>query len=347
MVVGLQGEGGTEGGKRLRDSIKRDFGPEVMRALENPKIIEIMLNSSGRIWFDEFGKGMYPTDVVYEPHRSNRLMSLIASTMDTVIVPESPILEGELPLDGSRFAGIISPIVSTPIFAIRKPAQTIYTLEQYATDGVLTNKSDPLNARRRARLNFVEACRDKDHLEIIKLAIKNRLTMLVIGGTGSGKTTLVNGVIEMMTRLTRDRLVLIEDTREIQCKAENSVILRSSEHVDMMRLLRVTLRLRPDRIIVGEVRGAEALALLTAWNTGHPGGVATIHADSALDGLYRLERMMQQAGVPADPWVIASAVNLVVFIDREESVPAGRKVREIAYIKGLDEEAKRYQLQYL
>lgn len=335
------------GSERLRETMRRDFGPVVMGALENPKVVEIMLNSNGQIWIEEFGRGMYRTDVVMKSSHSEKLISSLASMMGTVITSERPILEGELPLDGSRFAGLISPVVGAPIFAIRKPASTVFPLEKYFEDGVLTGKDDPLNRRLRRTTDFIELCRGKNHLEVLKLAVEHRLNIVVIGGTGSGKTTLVNGVIDMIARLTRDRLILIEDTKEIQCRAENAVILRSSEHVDMMRLLRVTLRLRSDRIIVGEVRGAEALSLLTAWNTGHPGGVATLHADSALDGLFRLERMMQQAGVPPDPRVIASAVNLVVFIDREESISAGRKVREIAFIKGYDAVGQRYSLHYL
>lgn len=341
------GNGRDIGSDRLRETMRRDFGPVVMGALENPKVVEILLNSNGQIWIEEFGKGMYPTDAVMRPSHAEKLISSMASMMGTVITAERPILEGELPLDGSRFAGIISPIVSSPIFAIRKPASTVFPLEKYFESGVLTNKDDPLNHRLRRTTDFIEMCRGKNHLEVLKLAVQHRLSIVVIGGTGSGKTTLVNGVIDMIARLTKDRLILIEDTKEIQCRAENAVILRSSEHVDMMRLLRVTLRLRPDRIIVGEVRGAEALSLLTAWNTGHPGGVATLHADSAVDGLYRLERMMQMAGVPSDPRTIASAVNLVVFIEKEESVSVGRKVREVAYIKGYDTTEQRYLLHYL
>ena len=153
----------------------------------------------------------------------------------------------------------------------------------------------------------------------IQEAITARRNILVVGGTGSGKTTLTNAIIAEMVALTpEDRLVIMEDTAEIQCKADNAVILRTSIDISMQQLLRATMRLRPDRIIVGEVRGAEALALLKSWNTGHPGGIATLHANSADSGLVRLEQLIAESGIQADmKALIDEAVDLVIFIEKQ------------------------------
>ena len=163
---------------------------------------------------------------------------------------------------------------------------------------------------------------------VIQDAIREHRNILVVGGTGSGKTTLTNGIIAEMVRLTpEDRLVIMEDTAEIQCQAENAVILRTSIDITMQQLLRATMRLRPDRIIVGEVRGAEALALLKAWNTGHPGGIATLHANSADSGLVRLEQLIAESGIQADmKALIDEAVDVVIFIEKSNG---GRRIREI------------------
>ncbi len=152
------------------------------------------------------------------------------------------------------------------------------------------------------------------------------------GGTGSGKTTLAGALINEMVALSApgERYVIIEDTLEIQCRAQNLVQLHTSEHADLTRLVRATMRLRPDRIIIGEVRGAEALALLKAWATGHPGGVTTVHSNSARGVLTRLSSLVQEAGVPPQPELIAETINLLAFIAR---TPAGRRVTELIRVE--------------
>ncbi len=176
-----------------------------------------------------------------------------------------------MPLDGSRFAGKLPPIVSFPTFAIRKKALAIVTLDQYALAGSITPRQ----------------------CAILKNAIAMHRNILVTGGTGSGKTTLINAIIHHMVVLDpAERIFIIEDTGEIQCAAENCVQYHMSLEVPMTALLRTTLRMRPDRILVGEVRGAEALDLSDAWNTGHEGGAATLHANNAQAGLARLKSLI-------------------------------------------------------
>ena len=282
--------------RRLHSKITRELGREVMTALQDDTVIEVMLNTDGRLWCDRLGEGMSGIGEMSMPN-ALALLGTIADGLGTVITKQSPILEGELPLDGSRFEGLIPPVVARPTFTIRKKALLIYTLDDYVQQGIM-------NAKQKAQ---------------IQEAITARRNILVVGGTGSGKTTLTNAIIAEMVALTpEDRLVIMEDTAEIQCKADNAVILRTSIDISMQQLLRATMRLRPDRIIVGEVRGAEALALLKSWNTGHPGGIATLHANSADSGLVRLEQLIAESGIQADmKALIDEAVDLVIFIEKQ------------------------------
>jgi type IV secretion system protein VirB11 len=232
--------------------------------------------------------------------------------LGVVVNPENPILECELPLDGSRFEALIPPLVSQPTFTIRKKALLIFTLQDYVDKGIITPAQK----------------------ETIEEAVRNRENILVAGGTGSGKTTLANAILHAVSVLTPEhRIVVIEDTLELQCSAPNAVFLRTSISTDMTRLLRATMRLRPDRIVVGEVRDGAALALLKAWNTGHPGGAGTVHANSAEAALVRVDQLIQEAGVPPVPELIAEAVNVVVFIKRTST---GRIVDEIVRVTGFE-----------
>jgi type IV secretion system protein VirB11 len=329
--------------ERLHESLRRDLGGVVLGALNDPKVIEVMLNPDGRVWIEDFTKGMVDSGYQMPASQALKLFATIASMLNTVVNASSPILEGELPLDGSRFEGLEAPVVGRPIFAIRKKAEIVFTLEKYRDDNILTDKTDPLNRRARRAEDFSAKVKGLSHYEILKLAIMERKNILVVGGTGSGKTTFVNAIIDSIARMTpAHRIVLIEDTGEIQCNAKNYVQLRACRHVDMQQLLKATMRLRPDRILVGEVRGGEALALLKAWNTGHPGGVATVHANDAEAGLVRVDQLIQEAGVPSNPQLIAEAVDMVVFIDKEVEVKAGRKIKEVMLVEQYDPEQKRY-----
>jgi len=332
--------------ERLHESLRRDLGGVVLGALNDPKVIEVMLNPDGKIWIEDFTKGMVDSGYQMPASQAMKLFANIASMLHTVVNAANPILEGELPLDGSRFEGLIAPVVGRPTFAIRKKAEIVHTLEDYRDSGILTEKTDPLNRRIRRADDFAARVKGMSHYDILRLAILERRNILVVGGTGSGKTTFVNAIIDGIARMTPNhRIVLIEDTGEIQCNAKNYVQLRAGVVVDMQQLLKATMRLRPDRILVGEVRSGEALALLKAWNTGHPGGVATVHANDAEAGLVRIDQLIQEAGVPSNPQLISEAVDMVVFIDKEVDVKAGRKIKEVMLVERFDPEQKRYIVQ--
>ena len=259
--------------------------------LDNPDCIEVMLNSDGSVWIDLLGAGLRRTDVRIKPGEAKSILNRVASSLGLNLTTETPIVEGELATDGSRIEGIIPPIVDAPIFAIRKKASKVFTLDDYFDAGILSDQH--LNAVSEGADGFEDLF---GHLrgsvrEILGQLCSDRANILVVGSTSSGKTTLCNALLHEIGQTTPDhRVVLIEDTREIQCPIENKVTHRTlriggREIVTMQHLLKATLRLRPDRIVVGEVRDGAALDLLKAWNTGHIGGVATVHSNSARAGL--------------------------------------------------------------
>ena len=314
--------GHDESTTRLHTKLRREFGRAFLDALEDPKTVEILLNADGRLWQERLGEDMHEIGTMAAA-QAEGAMRTIANMLRTQITAENPILEGELPLDGSRFAGWIPPVVTAPCFAVRKKASSIFTFEQYVAQGTMTE------AQKSALVEAVT-----DHLNI-----------LVIGGTGSGKTTLCNAIIHEMTRQFPDeRIAIIEDTGEIQCAATNALLFNTSLHASMTDLLKTTLRARPDRILVGEVRGAEALDLLDAWNTGHEGGIATLHANNAASGLDRLRSLVtRNRYAPSDiEMLIGEAVHVVVHIARSDK---GRLVKEILRVRGYKD--GRYQLTQL
>ncbi len=297
--------------ERAKKKLERDMGSDLLAALNDPRTIEIMLNADGRLWQEKLGAKMMCIGSM-RPAQGKAIIETIAGFHGKVVTRETPILEGELPLDGSRFAGQLPPIVPAPTFAIRKRAVAIFTLDHYVESGIMTPQ------QRKVLIESVAAHRN----------------ILVIGGTGSGKTTLVNAIInQMVINDPTERVFIIEDTGEIQCAAENFVQYHTSLDVNMTALLKTTLRMRPDRILVGEVRGPEALDLLMAWNTGHEGGAATLHANNARAGLDRLAMLISMhpdSPKPIEP-LIGEAVHVVVHIAR---TPEGRRIQEILEVSG-------------
>ncbi|MCD2514410.1 P-type conjugative transfer ATPase TrbB [Comamonas endophytica] len=298
--------------ERAKRKLERDMGPLLLGALNDPRTVELMLNADGRLWQERLGEKMQCIGAL-RAAQSEAIIKTIAGYHGKEVTRGKPVLEGEFPLDGSRFAGQLPPVVPAPTFAIRKRAVAIFALAQYVEAGIMT----------RAQHDALQA------------AVRDHRNILVIGGTGSGKTTLVNAIIhEMVLCDPTERVFILEDTGEIQCAAENFVQFHTSMDVPMSALLKTTLRMRPDRILVGEVRGAEALDLLDAWNTGHEGGAATLHANNASAGLSRLRSLItRNEAAPADiEALIGEAVHVVVHIARTPE--GGRRVQEILGISG-------------
>jgi type IV secretion system protein VirB11 len=284
----------------LRDAL----GGVIVSALNDPRVVEVMLNPDGKLFIERIGEGITAAGVM-TGHDAEAVIGRVAHALSTEVHQNRPIISGELPIGGHRFEGILPPATPAPMFTIRKRASMLITLDQYIMDGILTTAQ----------------------ATVIREAIIQRMNIVVSGGTGTGKTTLTNAVLRELVDLTPEhRLVILEDTAEIQCAAENHVVLHTTDTVDMKRLLMSTMRLRPDRIIVGEVRDGAALTLLKAWNTGHPGGIATVHANNARAALTRLEQLVAEVSSQPMPEVIGEAIDLIVSIER---APQGRIVREM------------------
>ena len=287
------------------------LGPHAALLSRDAGIAEISANPDGQIWIDRAGEGLSRVGELGERQR-DQIVRLAATASGLSVTAGSPIVSCRLPELGFRFEGLLPPAVESPAFSIRFHGLTSPALLDYAETGTLCI----------------------GHKSALEQAIGLKRNILVAGSTGSGKTTLLNALIgELHRQSPAERIVVIEDTPEIRSSLPNTVFLRASAGADATRLLASTLRLRPDRIFVGEVRDGAALALLKAWNTGHPGGMASIHANSAADALLRMDLLVREASVGALPEVIAAAVDVVVFIERTS---LGRRVSEIIRVEGYD-----------
>lgn len=301
---------------RRRAMLRTAMGPVIAAALADPAVVEVMVNPDGSLRLDRLGEGRMDTGKRLEPAEVERIIRLVASHVRVEVHAGNPVVSAELPprddgISGERFEGLLPPVSTAPCFAIRKPAAKVYTLDDYVADRIVM----PVQA------------------DALRKAVRDRRNLLIAGGTSSGKTTLANALLAEVAGLD-ERVILIEDTRELQCAAPDCVALRTRPGaVSLADLVRSTLRLRPDRIIVGEVRGAEALDMLKAWNTGHPGGIATVHANSARSALYRLEQLVQETVVTVPRRLIAEAIDLIVFI---QGRGIGRRIETIAEVTGLD-----------
>ena len=289
--------------------LRTALGPAIAAWLEDPNIAEVMLNPDGSLWVDCLADGLTHTGTQFSAADGERIIRLVAHHVGTEVHPGSPRVSAELPETGERFEGLIPPIVMAPSFAIRKPAVAVFSLDDYVASAIMTAK---------------QAATLRD-------GVAQRRNILVAGGTSTGKTTLVNALLAEVAK-SNDRVVMIEDTRELQCRARNLVALRTKDGVaSLSDLVRSSLRLRPDRIPIGEVRGKEALDLLKAWGTGHPGGIGTIHAGTALGALRRLEQLVQEAVVTVPRALIGETINLIAVLAGRGSE---RRLIELAVVQG-------------
>ena len=331
-----------EHSQRLEVKLRREFGDIVLRFLSDDRTEDILLNPDSTLWVKQMGERFSRIGEM-SPAAASSALGTVAAWRGTVLNHEYPILETELPIDGSRFEAIVPPVVRRPVFAIRLRPRRIFSLEDYESRQILTTRSDLTNRTRRND-DFASSLHGLAHGDIIRAAVRARKNLLVVGSTGSGKTTLVNAILATLAQLTPDdRVISIEDTTELQCAARNYLDLRAAGNVTMLECLRASMRLKPTRIVVGEVRGGEAHTLLKAWNTGHPGGAATIHANDAMSGLLRLESLIAEATSAPQQNLIAEAVDLVIFIDEDYESRSGRKVREILLVTGYRD--GRYQVE--
>src|SRR5487761_2356787 len=299
-------ERAARGARMLRTAL----GSAIAVFLEDASVVEVMLNPDGRLWIDRLSEGLSDTGQRLSPADGERIVRLVAHHVGAEVHGGAPHVSAELPETGERFEGLLPPVVAAPAFAIRKPAVAVFTLDDYVAGGIML----------------------ASQAAALRAAVADRKNILVAGGTSTGKTTLTNALLAEIAGTT-DRVVLIEDTRELQCRAPNLVAMRTKDGVaSLSDLVRSSLRLRPERIPIGEVRGAEALDLLKAWGTGHPGGVGTLHAGSALGTLRRLEQLIQEAVVTVPRALIAETIDLIAVLAGRGSA---RRLAELATVKGL------------
>jgi len=305
------------------EMMARFLGPAIVRAFADDDVTEIYLNPhDGIVRFDTRSRGRVPSGVSVGAPRVEMFLNAVAASLGVALGGEQPGLEAELPLAGfrgSRLQGFVPPLVPAPAFAIRKPPTVVYSLDDYVAAGTLT---DPQRAE-------------------FQRAVRAHRNILIAGGTNTGKTTFANAVLrEVTTVFPTERIVILEDTVELQCVAPDYLALRTSPGVPLSQLVKSALRTSPTRLVVGEVRGSEALDLLDAWATGHPGGVATVHASSAEGALLRLDRLAQRAHVPPQTALIAEAIHVIAVL---EGSHGGRRIAQLVRVDGLDR-AGRYVL---
>jgi len=278
---------------RIIDMLSTAFGKEIQHYLADDGVVEIMLNPNGQLWIDQLNKGRSYTGHNISSNNAQIIIRVISSLSNKICNRDNPTVSAELPESGARFQGVLPPVTNKPSFNIRKKAISVFTLDNYIKKKIMTEKE----------------------AQIIKDKVQNKCNILISGGAGTGKTTLANAILDEVSK-TYDRLVIIEDTLEMQCTAKDFITLKTTDSHDINDLLKVSLRLKPERIVVGEIRSGEALSLLKAWNTGHPGGLCTIHANSAHEALTRIEQLIQEvvASIPYN--LIASTINTIISISK-------------------------------
>jgi P-type conjugative transfer ATPase TrbB len=295
--------------QRSTAMLRSALGDAVAAWLDEPNVAEIMLNADGRLWVDRLDSGMADTGERLSPAQAERIVRLVAHHAGSDVHRTSPRVSAELPEGGERFEGLLPPVVAQPVFSIRRPASLPLTLADYVAAGTMTATA----------------------AAYLGQAVQSRANILVAGGTSTGKTTLTNALLAAAAD-GQDRIILIEDTRELRCDAANVVALRTAPGVTMSDLVKSSLRLRPDRIPVGEVRGPEALDLLKAWGTGHPGGIGTIHAGTASAALHRLEQLILEAIAHVPRALIAETIDVIAVLAGRG---VERRLTELVRVEGL------------
>lgn len=299
---------------RRMASLKNAVAP-IIDFLEKETVVEVMLNADGSVWVDEIGEGMYCTDVVMSWDQAERLIRLVAASINAEINERNPSLSAKLPGWGARVQASVPPIVEAPVFSLRIPPRVIFSLDDYVARSIMTQAQ----------------------ADLLVDAVKSRQNILVGGGTGSGKSTLTNALLKVIAEETSDRIYIVEDTPELQCQAKNKLqILVQDPLYSYRQAIKDALRYRPDRILVGEVRDGSALDMLKAWNTGHPGGIATVHADTPILMLERIGQLIEEVVPIAPKYLIAEAIDICVHIERDSEHPSGRLLSGIARVSGLD-----------
>ena len=295
------------------------FSTTIQKALKRNDLTDLFINEEG-----VFLKTLSEQSFLENVSGSYRVViNEIANYCGTVINADNPILECFFA--GFRITATIPPITQRSTLSIRKPHSNIIELEEYVKNYQLSHS----------------------HFDYLSESIINRKNILVVGGTGSGKTTFANSLLDLMSKITpkSQRIVILEDIDELRCSMPNRVKFLTSKNVNMNRLLMVAMRSNPERILVGEVRDKSALDLLKAWNTGSPGGIATIHGNGCEEGLSRVIDLAMEAGVPAPFSLVRHTVDVLVFLKTERTEKGfKRSIDTVAEVKGFNRNTEQFLL---
>lgn len=313
-----------ESQKRLYDKLYRDLGPNIIDFLQDKDINEIILNSDASLWVDRVSCGMEQVGLFSRQH-ALAIINAVAGIYGLIVNAQKPYVEARLPIyktmRGERFAATIPPVDEAPTFNIRKRSEIVFSLEDYVNSGRMTQKQ----------------------ADTLRQLVTDRQNILVCGGPGSGKTTVTNALIKAAVEAdARQRFILLEDTPELQCMALNALKLLTMEHINMDQLLSLSMRRRPDRILVGEVRGAEAHSMLKAWNVGCPGGICTVHANGAVEAIQRILDLSMEAKLTEPPIsLVLHTINAVVSVGRRGSEKGF--VENIVALRGYENETFKFE----
>ena len=320
--------------KRQAELVKDSLGKEILKYLDDPEVNEVYINQDYSLRIDTIS-GRRKTDVILTSARVARICKSIAGINRQVITEKNPELGVEIRLLQVRAQIMFPPIVSRPTFFLRKKPRQIFSLEDYQAQGALSEK----------------------YYEIIVDCIKRRKNIIVAGATGSGKTTFLNAILKKLSEINPEhRLVILEDLPELQCSSDDVQYMTTSGNrttsVTMQDLVFISMRLSPQRILIGEVRDKSAYDVLKAWNTGHPGGFCTIHADGCHDAFIRLELLVKEADTGSSTRdikaLIGSTVGVVISIQKVvQNNATTRVVEEIIAVKGYDAEQDCYDYDVL
>ncbi|MFC2729195.1 ATPase, T2SS/T4P/T4SS family [Selenomonas felix] len=312
------------------------LGVDAVKLMQRDDITELYINDDGKIWYNSHLEGKVKTEIYLTPGKAQAIIELAAGQAGKVVNEDIPSISVEIQGYGARFQGEIPPIVRNPQFNIRKKAVKIFTFQEYVETGFMSEKYK----------NFLED------------SIQARKNILVAGGTGTGKTTFLNAILAAIAAISPyHRLISLEDLPELQCPAEDYSPMFTKQDTgdskiryNMTRLLADCMRRSPDRIIVGEVRDGAAYTMLKAWNTGHPGGACTVHADGAEEGLTRIKSLAQEDSAAGDvKELIGEAIDVVVAIQHVE-LPDGRKSRivsDIIEVESYDPVRQQYNIRHV
>lgn len=300
--------------ERIQAAIRQTIGHEIIALLEDDSVIEIMRNANGFLCVERLGKTIEKSSIKLCDRAAESLIKFLASEAREVCNDKNPTLAVKMPYWNARFQGLLPPIVESPSFSIRKHSKHIFALESYVEKGELS----------------------QEQFDSLVEAVERRENILISGGTGSGKTTFANAILQKMIA-TGDRIITVEDTPELRLDQETGLQILTKNIIGYgsQQALKDILRLRPDRIVLGELRDGACLDLVKAWNTGHSGGLTTIHANSCELALQRVESLIAEVSVNVPRELIAQTINIVVQVKRQG---ARRFISDIKRLSGLNKQ---------